>query len=154
MPCVGTELTKFLVKKDLLLSRLSALNDRPENYLMWKGSFSIIVKDLSVTPMEELDLLIKCLGLESKQHAMRIRASYPNDPAKRLDRVWERLDERYGSPELVESILKEKISKFSTLTAKDESKIYELSDVAAEVESVKKNSKYKSYWHTMTRLIE
>lgn len=59
--------------------------------------------------MEELDLLIKFLGLQSKQHAMRIRASYPSDPAKGLDRVWERLDERYGSPELVESILKEKI---------------------------------------------
>lgn len=73
---------------------------------MWKGSFSIIMKDLSVTPMEELDLLIKFLGLESKQHAMRIRASYPIDPAKGLYRVWERQDERYGSPELVESILK------------------------------------------------
>lgn len=73
---------------------------------MWKGSFSIIMKDLSVTPMEELDLLIKFLGLESKQHAMRIRVSYPIDPAKGLYRVWERLDERYGSPKLVESILK------------------------------------------------
>lgn len=55
---------------------------------MWKDSFSIIMKDLSVTPMEELDLLIKFLELESKQHAMRIRASYPSDPAKGLDRVW------------------------------------------------------------------
>lgn len=54
LPCVGTELTKFLVKKDLLLSRLFAFNDRPKNYLMWKGSFSIIMKDLSLTPMEEL----------------------------------------------------------------------------------------------------
>lgn len=115
--CVGTRLTQFLVKKDLLFSRLSAFNDRPENYLMWKGSFSIIMKDLSVTPMEELDLLIKFLGLDSRQHANRIRTSYPSDPAKGLDRLLERLDERYGSLELVESILKEKISKFPRLTA-------------------------------------
>lgn len=94
--------------------------------------------------MEELDLLIKFLGLETKQHAMRIRGSYPCDPAKRLDRVWERLDELYGSPELVESILKKKISKFPRLTAKDARKIYELSDVAAEVESVKENPEYKT----------
>lgn len=45
LPCVGTELTTFLVKKNLPLSRLSAFNDRPENCLMWKGSFSIIMKD-------------------------------------------------------------------------------------------------------------
>ena len=43
-PCVDTELTKFLVKKELLLSRLSAFKDKPENYLMLKGSFSIIMK--------------------------------------------------------------------------------------------------------------
>lgn len=121
---------------------------------MWKGSLSIKMKDLSVTPMEDLDLLIKFLGLESRQHANRIRAPYPSDPAKGDDRVLGRLDERYGSPELVESILKEKISKFPRLTAKDARKIYELSDVAAEVESVKENQSTKPYWHTMTRLME
>lgn len=55
---------------------------------------------------------------------MRIRASYPSDPAKGLDRVWGRLNERHGSPEPVESILKEKISKFPRMTTKDARKIY------------------------------
>ncbi|XP_062594609.1 uncharacterized protein LOC134256031 [Saccostrea cucullata] len=143
-PWVGTELTKFLVKKELLLSRLSAFNDRPENYLIWKGSFSIIMKDLSVTPMEELDLLIKYLGADSKQHAMRLRASHPTDPLKGLTRIWERLDERYGSPELIEAILKEKIAKFPKISTKDAKRMYELSDIASEVESVKENPKYKT----------
>lgn len=50
----------------------------------------------------------------------------------------------FRSPELVESILIEKISKFPRSTTKIVRKIYELSDVAAEVESVKENPKYKT----------
>lgn len=95
---------KFLVKKSLL-SRLSAFNDPSEHYLMWKGSFSIIIKYLSVTPMEELDLLIHFF-LDWSQSNTPFLASYPIDPAKGLYRVWERIDEHNGSPELVESILK------------------------------------------------
>ena len=68
-PCVGTELTKFLDKEELLLSCLFAFNDKPENSLMWKGSFSIIMTDLSVTPMKERDLLLKYLRPESSQQA-------------------------------------------------------------------------------------
>ena len=67
--------------------------------------------------MEELDLLVKYLGTESRQQAMILRASHPTDPVKGLARIWERLDER--SPKLMESILKEKISRFPRITVKD-----------------------------------
>ena len=65
-PCVGTKITKFLVKKELLLSRLSAFNIKSENYLIWKRTFSIIIIDLSVTPMDYLDLPAKYLGPDSR----------------------------------------------------------------------------------------
>ena len=56
---VATDLTQFLFKKDLLLSRFSAFNDRPDTYETWKATFTTIIKELNVTPFEEMDLLVK-----------------------------------------------------------------------------------------------
>ena len=52
-------LTKFLLKKDMLLTRLSWFNDRPDSYAFWKSQFKGIMEELSVTINEELDLLSK-----------------------------------------------------------------------------------------------
>ncbi|XP_041369793.1 uncharacterized protein LOC121383762 [Gigantopelta aegis] len=53
------DFTQFLLKKDLLLSRLYKYDDLPENYLMWSSSFRNIALELNVKPAEELDLLVK-----------------------------------------------------------------------------------------------
>ena len=49
---------QFLLKKDFLLSRFTNYNDQPESYAVWKASFTIIVRQLSVS--EGLNLLFKC----------------------------------------------------------------------------------------------
>lgn len=100
------EITKFLMKKDLLLHRLSAFNDKTEAYLTWKATFSSVVDGLNVTSQEEIDLLVKYLGAESRSHAESVRFSVrianASDYQRALSKIWKRLDERYGSPELVE----------------------------------------------------
>lgn len=75
--------------------------------------------------MEELDLMVKWLGPESTRHANSIRASNIHDPTKGLQRLWERLDERYGSPESVEASLIAKLNNFPKLTQKDNKELYE-----------------------------
>ena len=78
------------------------------------------------------------LGPQSSKQATNIRKSNPSSPSGALEKIWERSDERYGSPELIDSILKEKIQKFPRVTLpKDKQKIYELSDILSEIESVK-----------------
>ena len=87
--------------------------------------------------VEELDLLVKWLGPESSKHARSLRAANAQEPTRGLERVWQRLDERYGRPEMVEPALKNKLSDFPKLTNKDNNKLYELSDLMSEIESVK-----------------
>ncbi|XP_052074220.1 uncharacterized protein LOC127712067 [Mytilus californianus] len=141
---IATDLTRFLLKKDLLLSRLTTYSDRPEMYAVWKASFKKILSELSVTAMEELDLMVKWLGPEFTRHANSIRASNIHDPTKGLQRLWERLDERYGSPESVEASLMAKLNNFPKLTQKDNKKLYELVDILSEIESIKEDVKYNS----------
>jgi hypothetical protein len=55
------------------------------------------VEDLQVSDAEQIDLLVKWLGTESSPHAVSIRSSNAGNPKRGLQRLWERLDERYGS---------------------------------------------------------
>ncbi|CAC5378996.1 unnamed protein product [Mytilus coruscus] len=48
----GQELSKFLMKKDLIISRLLKYDDRPENYLSWKDTFKCVI-DTYVAPKNE-----------------------------------------------------------------------------------------------------
>ena len=107
-----SDLSKFLIKKDLLLARLINFDERPETYSSWKIGFQNVMSKLSATSSEQLDLLIKYLGKESTKWAMTLMASNIHMPEHALSLIWERLDERFGSPEFLESALKFKLAKF------------------------------------------
>jgi hypothetical protein len=143
-PNIAQELTRFLLKKDLLLSRFSHFNDEPSAYAVWKASFVNILHELGVNEREELDLLAKWLGPQSSKHAVSLRIANANDPAMGLTRTWERLDERYGAPELVEAALRKKLADFPKLPPRDYMRLYELSDILSEIESVKEDPRYST----------
>ena len=139
-----SEFTKFIVKKDLLLSRLTKFNDQPEFYAVWKSSFDSIMLELQVSATEEMDLLIKWLGPESSKQAVGLRAASASNPIRGLQRIWERLEERYASPEMVHASLLKKLESFPKLNSKDNKGLYTLADIVAEIECVKENPKYQT----------
>ncbi|XP_076084371.1 uncharacterized protein LOC143055113, partial [Mytilus galloprovincialis] len=136
-----SEITRFLLRKDLLFSRLTSFNDRAESFHTWKASFKNVTDELQVSDSEQIDLLIKWLGPESAKHAISIRASNANNPTIGIQRLWKRLDKRYGAPEMLEASLRSKLDKFPTLTNKDNARLYELSDILSEIEYHKENPK-------------
>ena len=147
------ESTIFLLKKNgLLLSRLSHFNDKPESFAVWKASFKNIMKELSVTPFEDMDLLVKWLGPDSSKHALSIRSSNADNPSKGLQRIWDRMEERFGCPEMVEAALKNKLAGFRKLSNKDTKKVYDLSDMLSEIEAAKENKHYQICWPTLILL--
>ena len=58
-----SEITRFLLRKDLLFSRV-------ESFHTWKTSFKNVTDEFQVSDL--IDLLIKWLGPESAKHAMSI----------------------------------------------------------------------------------
>ncbi|PIK48185.1 hypothetical protein BSL78_14928 [Apostichopus japonicus] len=128
------DLAKYLIRKDLVSSRLIIFDEKPENYRAWKASFRDVIRDLNLLPREELDLLIKWLGGKSSLHAKRLRSAQVTNPQVGLDMVWQRLDECYGAPEVVEQALLRKVDDFPKMNTKDNTKIRELGDVLLELE--------------------
>lgn len=74
------------------------------------------MKELSVTPFEEMNLLVKWLGPDSFKHALSIRTSYPNHRVSGMQRKWGQMDEKYGCPEMVTFALLQILSNFLELT--------------------------------------
>ncbi|XP_070203432.1 uncharacterized protein [Littorina saxatilis] len=135
----ASDLSRFLLKKELMLSRLTPFNEKPESFAVWQNSFRAIMLDLDATPQEELDLLVKYLGPETSRYALSLRASNAANPERGLRTLWERLEERYGSPEIVEACLKARLQQFPQLTYKDGKKLYELCDLLDEIQSALEN---------------
>jgi len=136
------DFTRFLLKKDLLISRLHAFDDKPENYLGWKTSFKLIMKELQASCLEELDLMTKYLGPQSGKQAKTLRSAYGNAPERAVEVIWQRLEERYGAPELVAEALKRKLASFPNISPKDAKQLYSLSDIVSEIECVKEDPKF------------
>jgi hypothetical protein len=151
-----TDLTQFLLKKELLFSRLVQFNDKPEFYPTWKNSFKSIMTDLKVTPTEEVDLLVKWTGPSSQKHMMSIKAANSSNPIRALTRCWTRLEERFGCPEMMEAALKSKLETFPPISAKDVHRLYDLSDIIDEINAAKEDGRYScllSYFDSSTGVI-
>ena len=52
-----SDLSSYLLKRDLLIERFQHFDDKPESYNVWKTSFRNIVSDLNATHAKEYDLL-------------------------------------------------------------------------------------------------
>lgn len=136
------DISSFLLKKELMINKLVNFDDKPENFVPWKTSFKSVIQEASVSPSEELDLLIRWLGPSSKEHAKSIRAASIGNPTQGCETLWTRLEERYGSPELIETAIKTKLANFHRLSANEPRRLYELSDILSETLALKENPKY------------
>ncbi len=132
-----SEIARYLVRRELINSGLNKFDDRPENYLAWKSSFINVLEGLSLTLSEELDLLIRWLGPQSSEQVKRVRAVHVADPAAGCRMVWSRLEESFGSAEIIEKTLFDKLDCFPKISNKEPQKLRELADLLKEVESAK-----------------
>lgn len=94
---------------------------------------------------------MKWLGPESSKFAQSIRTSNIDNPSSAIIKIWKRLEERFGSPEMVEISLKSKLDNFPRFTFKDKKRMYDLHNLLCEIQSNKDNPVYEkllSYFDT------
>ena len=131
------DLAQYLMRREMVSSGLLAFDDCPENYWSWKVSFLAATRELNLSEQDELNLLVKWLGPESSAQAKRLRSVHVNNPRAGVLMIWERLEETYGSPEVIESALMNKLDTFPTISNKDTHKLRELGDLLKELEAAK-----------------
>ena len=133
------QLGQILFRKDILLSRLHDYDDQPEHFFLWKTSFQSVAQEMTLTDAEQMDLLIKHLGPESKSYARNILAANPGNPNNALQLLWERLEQRYGRPEYVLYHLDGKLNSFPNISFKNPKKLFDLHDIVLQIQALKTN---------------
>lgn len=129
------QFAKFMVK--------TVFNDSPELFLSWKATFQNIISEMDVSPVEEIDLLIKWLGPESSRQAKALRAAKAGDPNTCLQMIWERLNERFGSPEMIRAVIDKTLATFEKIKpGKDMNRLYDLADLVTEIGALKEDARY------------
>ncbi|XP_046703058.1 uncharacterized protein LOC124384338 [Silurus meridionalis] len=131
------DFVRYLARRKLISTGLLKFNDQPESYRAWRSSFKNAIRDLDLAFSEEIDLLVKWLGRESAEHANRIRTVNTSNPERGLDLIWARLEECYGSTEVIENSLFKRLERFPKITNKDYAKLRDLSDLLMELQSAK-----------------
>lgn len=131
------DVVKFMACHEIVATGLLQFDDQPENYRAWKASFLSATRDLNLTAKEEMDLLVKWLGAQSGEQVKHIRAVHVNNPIKGLQMVWERLNEWFGTPEVIENSLLRRVDNFPNITNKDCGKLRELGDLLMELQAAK-----------------
>ncbi|XP_069108972.1 uncharacterized protein [Argopecten irradians] len=81
-------------------------------------------------------MLLVTMGLKEDNAA--------DDPTTALKLVWERLEERFGAPELIESSIRRQIAQLPKINSHDVKKLYDLVDLVDEIASVKRQPRYAS----------
>ncbi len=130
-------LARYLARRDLVSTSLYQFDDKPENYLAWQSSFSNATTGLGLTSTEMLDLLIKWLGSESVKHIKRIRSVYVGNPDVALKKAWNRLQECYAAPEVIEKSLFKRLDEFPRISTKDYGKLRDLGDLLMELQGAR-----------------
>ncbi|XP_061887355.1 E3 ubiquitin-protein ligase LRSAM1 isoform X1 [Entelurus aequoreus] len=136
---VTSDLAKYLIRKEIVSASLLMFDDRPENYWAWKAAFITAIGDLNLSHREELDLLSKWLGPKSAELAKRIRSVHIHDATEGLLMLWRRLEECYGSAEVIENAMLKRLGEFPRIANKDNQKLQELGDLLLELEAARRN---------------
>lgn len=131
------DFAKFLARRELVTTSLTKYDDTPENFRAWQSSFLNATQGLDLSFTEELDLLVKWLGKDSSEHVKRIRAVHVTNPKAALQLSWDRLHECFGTPEIVENALFNRLDNFPRLSARDNTKLRLLSDLLMELLAAK-----------------
>ncbi|XP_059809210.1 uncharacterized protein LOC132382772 [Hypanus sabinus] len=128
-----------LNRRDLVTSGLYQFDDKPENYRAWYSTFTNAIDGVQLRATQELDLIAKWLGKESCEQVRRICSVYINNPELALSKAWERLQEGYAAPEIIEAALYRRLENFPKVSAKDHIKLRELGDLLMEIQGAKED---------------
>ena len=136
-----TPYVEFMARRELIANKIEKFNDKPENYLVWKESFRNMVRDVHITPREELSLMTEYTTNNTKALVQKLRNAFITNPQAGLMEVWRKLDERYGSTVVLTKAHLDKFSNFPTISYRDNRKLQEFGDLLLGLECAKKDGR-------------
>jgi hypothetical protein len=102
-----------------------------------------MLKDIDITPQEELSLLTEYTSKESRKLVQKLRNAYIQNPAKGVEEIWRKLGERFGSDVVLTKAYLDKIGAFPKVGYRDNKKLQELGDLLLSLQCAKDDGQLK-----------
>ena len=128
---------EFMARQELIANKIEKFDNNPENFHTWKLSFKNMIKNISITPSEELSLIIEHTTNDSKKLVQKLRNAYISNPERGVTEVWTKLGGRYGSNVV---LTKAHLDKLTNIP-KDHKKLQEFGDLVLELQCAKEDGR-------------
>ena len=102
-----------------------------------------MLKDITMTPQEELSLLTEYTSKESRKLVQKLRNAYIQNPAKGVKEVWLKLGERFGSDVVLTKAYLDKIGSFPKVGYRENKKLQEFGDLLLSLQCAKDDGQLK-----------
>ena len=119
---------------ELIANKIEKFNDKPENYHVWKESFLNMVRNVHITPSEELSLITEYTTNSAKTLVQKLRNTFIRNAEAGLREVWRKLEQHYGSNVVLTKVHLDKLSNVPKISYKDNKKLQEFGDLLLELE--------------------
>ena len=130
---------QFLSRRELIANKIEKFDSSPENFNTWKAAFKNMIREVNISPSEELALMAKHATGDSKRLIQRLRNAYIENPTEGVKECWRKLGERFGSTAVVTQVHLDKLTAFPSLNAKDNKGLQELGDLLLELKCAKED---------------
>ena len=134
---------EFMARREVITKKVEKFNDNPEDCHTWKTSFKTMLKNITITPQEELSLLTEYTSKESRKLVQQLRNAYIQNPVKGVQEVWIKLGERFGSDVVLTKAYLDKIGSFPKVGYRENKKLQEFGDLLLSLQCAKDDSQLK-----------
>ena len=132
-----------MARRELIANKIQKFDDNPRNFYGWKESFKNMIRDIHLSPSEELSLIIEYTSNESKKLAQRLRNAYINKPTEGVEILWQKLSQRFGSNAVITEVHLKKLKDLPKIGFRDNKKLQELGDLLLELQCAKNDGGYR-----------
>lgn len=87
---------QFMARRELISNKIEEFDNSPINYNTQKAVFKNMVREVKISPSEELALMIEYTTGESKRLIQHLHNAYIVNPAEGVKESWKKLGERFG----------------------------------------------------------
>ena len=102
-----------------------------------------MIRDINLTPSEELSLIIEYTSNESKKLAQRLRNAYMNKPTEGVKILWQKLSQRFGSDAVITEGHLNKLKDLPKIGFRDNKKLQELGDLLLQLQCAKNDGGFR-----------
>ena len=130
---------QFLTRRELIANKIEKFDSSPENSNTWKEAFKNMIREVNISPSEELSLMAEHATGDSNRFTQRLRNAYIENPPAGVKECWRNLGEHFGSTAVVTQVHPDKLTAFPSLNVKDNRGLQELGDLLLELKCAKED---------------